>query len=808
MPIPSAVSIGRRRSQRPGGDVESERSEQRERLTALLGERLGPAAKVITARDRQLAVDLLAPDEAIRAVAVGRLQGRAMVTGQLYVATDARLIISEAHRWKASWHRTIEWDDVEGVALSDGHLLIELEAETLVVRSPMPATAADQFDELRRRSGSPATDDGPTAEMAATLAEQLPRFPGWMNERAVHRLLHELSPSETVQSAMRFGVVRSGVVVLTDRRIGRLPDAMAEPSDWWDRDQVWTVSLDDEAGLLVRTPSGEREWTGLIPADELPDLVRPLLADNRRRERARSGSGDPAAIAAPASDREPAALPPGVRRSEIDGVPVFWVERPASPRLSAQLLFGVGQADEPFTGGHITHLLEHVVMRRFTDATYETNAGVGVWVTSFDVESRPATVTRHLREVCETIGVLAAIPPDPVVVETEREFLRAEEAQADGPGLAMMLPAAAWFGRSGVGLVGESTLGLENADPDALTDWCRHWFVRGNAALVLDGPPPEDLTLPLPAGDHPRRTPPSPRPLDTPAFTPGPPGFQVSFRARRNPHTEMLIETLTVRWTRLFRHDHGLVYDIATTVIGLPGGEIIVSLSADAAPQHGERIAALLTDDLHALSVDGVAEKDVTAARDRLVELTEDPHWPVGLATDHAVWSVGGPVPIPAVDLDSAARINRTDVNRAWEAARETLIVASDVEVPDLPFLETDRTPIVTGRSWTRARKGSYLIEGSSAISGPDGVSLRWGPAEDEDWRTVRYDDVVALGIDRLAPQDAVVALFSRTGALVGLRARDWRDGQHLVREVLLTVPAHLHTYLPDRMRPYDLGEE
>lgn len=774
---------------------------QLDELATLLRDGLGPASTVVPGRDRQLAVELLGPDEQMRAVAVGRLKGRALLTGQIFLATDTRLIVSEAHRWKSSWHRSLEWAQIRAVELAGSHLLIHLGDERLEIRSLRPLIAAGQFEELHRGAGTPATNRWPGHDVAAVLAERMPRFPGWMNDLAVHRLLQELQPGETVLGAMRFGVMRSGVVVLTDRRIGRLPDAVAEPSVWFDRDQVSTVSLDDDAGLLIRTKTGDIEWAGLAPADELPGLIGPLLADNRRRDRARRVIVDAAPTPALSG------LPAGVRRSEVDGVPVFWVDRPPSPRLSAQLFFGVGQADEPFLDGQITHLLEHVLMRRFADATYETNASVAVWVTAFDVSSRPATVSRHLREVCEAISDFTSVGPDPAVVEAERAVLRAEDVHVDGPGLPIMLPAAFWFGRSGVGLVGESTLGMENADAQALTQWCRRWFVRGNAALVLDGPPPEDLRLPLPSWDHPPRIHTSARVLPAPAWTPGPPGFLVSFRVRSTPGAAVLVEALTVRWTRLFRHDKGLVYDIATSVLGLPGDEIMVSIGADTAPEHADRVAALLAADLELLSSNGFCESDVRAAQDRLAELSEDPEWMVGLAADQAVRSVGGHAPGPVVDSGPTERVTLAQVNRAWGSARQTLLVAASGQISDLPLLEADRTPPIIGRTWTRTRRGSFMVDESILVSGPDGVSLRWGPEEGDDWRTVRYAEIVALGIDRLAPRDSVVVLFSRSGTLVGIRARDWRDGRLLIREVLLAVPAYLHTYLPDRMRPYCLDE-
>lgn len=780
-----------------------------ERLDALLSERLGPAARVIPRRDRDLAVGMLAEDEQIRSVAMGRIRERSLVTGQVFVATDARLIIAEAHRWKSSWSRVLAWTDIEGIGLVDGDLVVDLGTEQLTVKTLLPVAAADQFAELHARAQpSTGSDDAVTDRtlasdrLAATLQERLSAFPGFFNDATVHRLTHELLDGESVEAAVRFGAMRTGTVVLTDRRVGRVPDRLTDASAWFLRDDVTTVSLDDDAGLLLRTPDGDVEWTGLIPADDTPTIVDPLLADNRRRARLEAAAPDDGT-----ARTAPLGLPDGVRHSEIDGVPVFWVDRPASARLSAQLVFRVGQADEPFLDGQITHLLEHVVMRRFADATYEYNAGVGLGVTTFDVESRPETVAAHLRGVCESIEAVAHGRVDTATVAAERAVLRAEAAQGAGMGLAVTLPAAAWFGRTGIGLAGESTLGLAQAEAPELTTWCRRWFVRANAALVLDGPPPAELSLSLPDGNRLPRPTPTPRALDTPAWISGPPGFQVSFRAHRSIEVEILVEALQVRWTRLLRHDGGLVYDIAAIVIGLAGAEVIVSIAADAAPDCSERIASALGVDLAVLETSGFTDEEITAAKERLSERAEDPDWPAHLAFDHALQHLGGPAATPIVDPQSPQGVARSEVDAAWRTALSTLIVAVADDLPDFTAFISDPTPPVAGRRWTPARRGSFVIDGSTAISGPAGVSLRWGPADDGDWRTVRYDEVVALGIDRLAPQDAVLALYASSGLLIGVRARDWREGEHLVREILLAVPPHLHVHLPEDMRPFDLEE-
>ena len=49
-----------------------------------------------------------------------------------------------------------------------------------------------------------------------------------------------------------------------------------------------------------------------------------------------------------------------VHRTEVDGVPVFWADGPGN--AVGQLVFRVGQADEPLPLRGMTHLIEHLAL--------------------------------------------------------------------------------------------------------------------------------------------------------------------------------------------------------------------------------------------------------------------------------------------------------------------------------------------------------------------------------------------------------------------------------------------------------------
>ncbi len=201
--------------------------------------------------------------------------------------------------------------------------------------------------------------------------------------------------------------------------------------------------------------------------------------------------------------------PVDVRHTEVDGVPALVADLAVDPTLT--LMFGVGYSDAtPATAG-ITHLVEHLVMRRVGYVPVPTNAESGLRYTSFYAVGDPAERAGFVRRVCEAITWVTGSITD-ADLDVERQTILAEI----GP-LGIYAAGDAHstrYGVAGIGLTAVTHARLLDWTAAEVRDAAAQWFHRGNAYLVSTGPLPEGLTLPLPAGAPVVRRP-HPEPLVT-----------------------------------------------------------------------------------------------------------------------------------------------------------------------------------------------------------------------------------------------------------------------------------------------------
>jgi len=105
-------------------------------------------------------------------------------------------------------------------------------------------------------------------------------------------------------------------------------------------------------------------------------------------------------------------------RTTVDGVPARWADLTTDPTTT--LAFGVGIRDlDPTTAG-ITHLVEHLVMRRVGRVRYPVNAESSLGSTSFYVTGTPAQTTEFLGLVCDAVRDLAVNGVGDADLEAER----------------------------------------------------------------------------------------------------------------------------------------------------------------------------------------------------------------------------------------------------------------------------------------------------------------------------------------------------------------------------------------------------
>ncbi len=178
------------------------------------------------------------------------------------------------------------------------------------------------------------------------------------------------------------------------------------------------------------------------------------------------------------------------RLMEIDGVPLLRATGPGPAR--AGLAFRAGRADEtPATAG-VTHLIEHLVLRRLRAAPGSCGGGAPV-LTTFATQGTATEVSAFLTGVC------AALADLPSTLDDARAELRAEAA-ARTPTVFDSLAVV----RHGVhhhGLAGMPEWGLHTLTADDVRAWAAEYFTGQNAVLWVTGPElPSGLRLALPPG--------------------------------------------------------------------------------------------------------------------------------------------------------------------------------------------------------------------------------------------------------------------------------------------------------------------
>jgi hypothetical protein len=488
----------------------------------------------------------------------------------------------------------------------------------------------------------------------------------------------------------------------------------------------------------------------------------------------------------------------------VDGVPVFWVDAPG--RLTARLLFGVGLADETLLTTGITHLIEHLTMRQVGEHAYAANASVGTFVTEFEVSSSPEVVSAHLAQVC---GALSGLDVEPL--DVERNVIGVEERRRE----RSANPVVAWplsmrYGARGPGLIASPHIAPSRADGPEVAAWCREWFHAGNAALVLDGPPPEGLRLPLPAGSPVRREPPAVLGWSTPGWREIEDGVIVALYGPRSAALAAGVHVLEHRLTKLLRHKLGVVYELATATTAVPEDQFAIGLGTDIDDANVDRMTAAVLYAIDALCDDGPTEAELAFVRDGFAEDIASADFALYAAYDEAASWLRGEESSRAEHVQLLAGVPSVDVTAAMRLARDSMIlgVAEGHRVKTLPELPHSPVPEVSGETYRR-KLFAFPSRGSRLVLGAEGVTFASGRTGDPTV-TIRFADVVGVSTE-LGPEgegDELLGLRSGAGDSIPIRARDWKGGQAVVDAVRANVPAELFFPAPETLRFFTPDEE
>jgi hypothetical protein len=352
------------------------------------------------------------------------------------------------------------------------------------------------------------------------------------------------------------------------------------------------------------------------------------------------------------------------QRTEIDGVPTFWVES-GRPTLSATLVFRVGAVDEALPQHGWTHLLEHLALHGEESGLLDVNGSVELTLTTFsshgpvdDVVDHLGRLTRWLRE------------PQLDGVDHERRVLAAESRLRGG---AVSSALAQRYGARGPGVVNYGEMGLSRATPEALRGHAARAFGRRNGALVLDGPPPPNLELQLAEGA--RIELPDARAVDDvlPATYVEESGLVVSGVVERTVAATILTDLLQQSLHDRLRKQRAAAYAPWADYRRVSPDHAVVMAGSDVTPD--------LLPDLAETALQWVrgqrhSSADVSTQVERRIRSLTDPYAAAGLAYAAAVsWLLDGEAATVAERLHDLRSVGAVDVAESLEQWRRTALL-------------------------------------------------------------------------------------------------------------------------------------
>jgi predicted Zn-dependent peptidase len=276
---------------------------------------------------------------------------------------------------------------------------------------------------------------------------------------------------------------------------------------------------------------------------------------------------------------------PAIHETVVDGIRTFWVD--AGPPFVATLMFRVGIADETLAERGITHLVEHLALSPLRDVTHPFNGAVAIDVTSFWAAGSVEDVGGFMARLADH---LANLPTDRL--EVEAGVLIAEGRGFEASSHATIL--ATRFGPHGPGLMAYAEFGLRRLGAADARHRAADWFTADNAVLLLTGPPPDSMRLPLPTGRRRLPTLPADRhwfDADGPArIEKQTAGFAVGAFGERSTPLAMAGQALAMRAQEVVRHELGRVYSVAYDYLRLSKDEAYLYWGADCDPDHATEV--------------------------------------------------------------------------------------------------------------------------------------------------------------------------------------------------------------------------
>ncbi len=473
-----------------------------------------------------------------------------------------------------------------------------------------------------------------------------------------------------------------------------------------------------------------------------------------------------------------------VRETEVNGVLCFFVDmgRPAS---AAHLIFRQGLADEPLHETGWLHLLEHLALLDRETLSRPINGQISMLLTRFAAFGSPDELVTNLAALCHWVA-----DPDFRLLARERGVLQARAHQRHDP----LIRSLTWrYGATGPGVTSYSEIGSLRATPELLADRAWRVFNAANAILVLDGPPPPDLKLPLPGGEYLPPTPTESVSRRLPAAYHDDAGLTLSGVVTRTHEATFLPGILERAVHDGLRQSTGGAYAPWSSMVEVDDQHLVVGGGSNVVPEILTTIANAGLDVVTRLAEDGVPRPWVEEAVQQRLGRLDSPAAmaDVALESAYAVLSDG----VPLSHEEMLDQLRGTDPQLVDHAARElesTLLVglpenaklARGLKLVSFPEAE----PVSEGKRHSHVNWPADLSTFSAHNELAEAVN---GLAA----RSMRIEDVVGL----FAWRDGTRRLVGRDGSVLEMEARQWVDGDGLAQALDAAVADDLYIPMPDR---------
>ncbi|MHA7283432.1 peptidase M16 family protein [Arthrobacter sp. TMS2-4] len=481
-----------------------------------------------------------------------------------------------------------------------------------------------------------------------------------------------------------------------------------------------------------------------------------------------------------------------VNRDVHRGISSYWLDE--AGMCAGTLIFGVGFRNEPVGLAGVTHLVEHLVLRRVHPTTVRHGGVVDTNTTQFHAFGSPDGVADFLNRVADVITGFADLTDQDLALE--KATIRAENPWAYRRLSAGLLTNR--FGAEGPGIGQFGAPATTGFSREEAIEWTRTWFTRHNAAVTFSGHLPDELDLQLPPGKPTVRTEPTPLITVPTLVLSEKAGVALSLIVPLR-HAGLLADALVYELRERLGHDQGLIYSVEPIMTVLGSDSVQLELVLDPIEENTRKTLKKALTAVRDIADRGFSPHAVDAARHAYVaDLAWDHTVPTDFLEQTAVDGLfGRTTPTREALLDLASGTDAQTLTALLKASLETLMLAidRDVEIREQdgkylgltvdastmwePYNRTVESTVsgITGelQAWrnkntksTLQLTGTHLIKHAAARS-----------------KAITLADVVLVG-DRTC---GGIALMDRRGRTTELKLQEWRRNKSLRKALLKAFP-------------------